>query len=78
MDDKDIFPSFSRIKNIKDEELENPDIHEDLLDMIYELLLYFDDMELSNSKEKNESAINGLPTERGAVLIFAPGKFMDL
>jgi ATP-dependent RNA helicase TDRD9 len=67
------FPSYSTIQAIKTEELQYPDIHEDLLKIVYELLVYFDHLEFDAAKVNNEPTVNGLPCNRGTVLIFAPG-----
>lgn len=66
-------PSYSRIKAIENEELEYPDLHEELLEIVRELLINFDHEELEETTKNKETTINGLPCNRGAVLIFAPG-----
>ena len=77
LDDISLFPSFHKCKFMENEELEEPELHQELLDMVYELLKYFDAIELSIANEKQESIINGLPLNRGAVLIFAPGNHFE-
>ena len=71
LDDLKHFPSFSHIQEYG--ELEYPALHSILLNMVYDLLIYFDKIEVELAKNNKESTINNFPMKRGAVLIFVPG-----
>jgi HrpA-like RNA helicase len=73
IEDKEIFPSYKMIQKMSDEALKEPKLCPELFDMVYDLLVYFDQLEIDEAKSKKEPTLNDMPMNRGAVLIFAPG-----